>query len=154
MRRTVEGITVAQALRRYENKAKHLSIALGFTLDGKVYVISLNELKTRWCCWEKNSKKKGGKWKIRMHLTYNDKVILAKRAGCVLLGTYDEIFADLSKANRGEIFEKLLFEAITHKAWQKDDTPYWEGADIEYNGMMIQVKYDGCSVCSLASIKN
>jgi len=154
MRKTVEGITVAEGLRRYENKAKHLSIALGFTLDGKVYVISLNELKTRWCSWERNPKKKGGKWKIRMRLTRDDKERLAKKVGCMCIGTYDEIFADLAQYNRGEIFEKLLFEAITHRTWHKDDTPYWEGADIEYNGMMIQVKYDGCSVCSLASIKN
>jgi hypothetical protein len=45
-----------------------------------------------------------------------------------------------SKYNNGEIFEKMITE-ICGQNWEKDNVPFTQAGDIEYNGIAYQIKF-------------
>lgn len=138
----------AEALKRYEAIGKHNVIALSFTYNGKEYVISVSEIKPSWCFWQRH---RG--LHLRMRLKDSVKQTLANTEGCVCLGNTTNIFTRDSKYNRGDQIEAILYTMITGKEWHKDYTPYYEGADIEFGSMRIQVKRENATICSLSSLQ-
>ena len=53
---------------------------------------------------------------------------------------FDEL-VEMSKYNRGEIFEKLITEYFG-QTWVKDNIPYTEAGDIEVDGVAYQIKFE------------
>ena len=53
---------------------------------------------------------------------------------------FDEL-CEMSKYNRGEIFEKLITEHFG-QVWTKDNIPFTEAGDIEVDGIAYQVKFE------------
>lgn len=145
-------MTISEALNHYDSTGKHTSLLVGFHYHGYVYAISRKTLVKRWVKWQKNSSKRGSSWKLRLLLSDRDKEKLIKTAGCICLATYEDFFKEMNNMNRGEIFEKYICEAITGNPWKKDYTPWYEGADLEYGNLKVQIKYDGASIASLTSL--
>ncbi len=53
---------------------------------------------------------------------------------------FDEL-VEMSKYNRGEVFEKLITEYFG-QTWVKDNIPYTEAGDIEVDGIAYQIKFE------------
>lgn len=140
---------VRDALAIYAKHGKHNVIALSFTYKGMEYVVSVKEVSSTWCYWQKHR----NKYNLRMSLNNNTKRKLVKTAGCMCLGNTTDIFTENSKYNKGDQIEAYLKTMITGKAWHKDFTPWYEGADIESGSMRIQVKRENATICSLSSLK-
>lgn len=54
---------------------------------------------------------------------------------------------ECKQANRGKAFERLVTEYFG-QVWEDDSIPWWEGPDIEINGIGYQIKYDRCNFCN------
>ena len=111
----------------YKQNAKHTIYAVGFGLNGKEYVVSVKHLCTSWLAWSK----KDGKYFLRLRLNTKQMKRLVNTAGCVCLGNTEDVYDSESEYNKGDQLERILYEAMTHKTWHKDYTPWYEGADIE-----------------------
>ena len=53
---------------------------------------------------------------------------------------FDEL-CEMSKYNKGEIFEKLITEHFG-QTWVKDNIPFTEAGDIEVDGIAYQIKFE------------
>ena len=137
----------------YHKYCKHTSTAIFFTYNGRVYGLSVDAIPTAWVSWGKDAKSRGGQWKLRLTLNGKQMYRLTKRIGCVCLGNESEVFPDMTEYNRGDLIEKILYEAITGKTWHKDNTPWYEGADIETNWCKIQVKFNGASIINMSQVE-
>lgn len=137
----------------FNRKGGHTSTFMCFSYYGMVYGTS-KEVKACWVRWERNAKSHGGKWKLRLVLTDKTKRYLVKTAGTVCLGTNEEVFGNMKDLgiNKGEAVEKYICEAITG-TWHKDYTPWYEGADLEYKNLKVQIKYEGATIASLYSLE-
>ncbi len=142
-------VSISKAHRTYRQHAGHTVYAVGFTLNGKEYVISVKELSNSWLYWDYSR----DDWRLRLRLTETVKQMLANKAGCVLLGNTEDVYSTDCEYNKGDQLERILYEAITGKTWQKDYTPWYEGADINVcDSVKIQVKRDRATLCSMARI--
>lgn len=137
----------------YHKHCKHSSTAVFFCYHGYIYGLSVSAIPASWTVWDRDAKSKGGQWKLRLSLTNRQMYRLSKRLGCICLGKESEVFPDRSKYNRGDLIEKILYEAITGKAWHKDYTPWYEGADITTDWCKIQVKFNGASIINMPQVK-
>lgn len=58
-----------------------------------------------------------------------------------------------SKYNRGEIFEKMITESFGQK-WEKDNVPFYMGADLETANKSYQIKFDKASFTTEKTLMN
>ena len=137
-------MTMTEMTIAYARKTAAHKYALGFVLNGKLYVVVLSfaEL-SRFFKMDRASSKRGGFAKIRIKLTAADRAELAQTAE--LIGSESLLTAD-SKHNKGENFERELTERWTSETWVKDSVPFWVAGDIRVNGEEIQVKLDGAEL--------
>ena len=137
-------MTMTEMTIAYARKTAAHKYALGFVLNGKLYVVVLSfaEL-SRFFKMDRASSKRGGFAKIRIKLTAADRAELAQTAE--LIGSENLLTAD-PKHNKGENFERELTERWTSETWVKDSVPFWVAGDIRVNGEEIQVKLDGAEL--------
>ncbi len=141
--------STSKAHNIYKQNAKHTIYAVGFGFNGKEYVVSVKHLCTSWLAWSK----KDGKYFLRLRLNTKQMKRLINTAGCVCLGNTEDVYDSESEYNKGDQLERILYEAMTHKTWHKDYTPWYEGADIEMSDkVMIQVKRNNATICSMARL--
>jgi hypothetical protein len=137
-------MTMNEMTITYARKTAAHKYALGFVLNGRLYVVVLSfaEL-SRFFKLDRASSKRGGFAKIRIKLTAKDRAELSATAE--MLGAEDLLTAD-PKHNKGENFERELTERWTAETWVKDSVPFWVKGDITVNGEEIQVKLDGAEL--------
>ena len=141
--------TIAKAYNVYASNAKHTIYALGFTYKGHEYVTSLKHLNKNWLYWDFHR----GTWQLRLRLSDTVKRNLVKKAGCVCLGKTEDVYSDC-EYNKGDQLERILYEAMTGKTWQKDYTPWYEGADIEISDTIrIQVKRESATLTNMTRLE-
>ena len=121
----------------YRNLSASHTYAIGFALDGNVYMVERRQL-GQFLSYEQASQGQG--MALRLRLRKADKVRLAKRAVC--LGSVDRLTE--TAYNKGENFERMVHE-YHGQEWVKDTKPFTLCGDICVNGVEIQIKFDGAT---------
>ena len=127
-------------IERYERKAFTNHYIFGFTFEHNVYAIELNaDLLPSILCLDKASR--GAGYSLRFCPTKDIKILLMNGAKVLCSEKFFIEQVETSIYNRGEIFEKLVTEGFGQK-WEKDNVPFWKGADVTANGIAYQVKFE------------
>jgi hypothetical protein len=84
--------------------------------------------------------------KIKKALIENGFVVLCSRK-------YFDKLCKMSKYNKGEIFEKLVFEYFGLK-WKKDNIPFYVNSDIFVNENHYQIKFEKATFTNETTLKN
>lgn len=137
-------MTRDEMIRTHDSMEKADAYILGFEQDGKVYMKLMKTLRDDVLKLDHASSKRGGVAKIRVRVSAKVKAIL-KAQGAQVIGEAYELAMD-SKYNRGENFERMVTEKLTGRKWEKDNIAWNVQGDIEWNGMQIQVKFDGAEL--------
>ena len=123
---------------------------LGFIRNHRVYLIHYDgEIPPRYIRYCQASRGMGSQIRFDPIVKYKDQLI---RKGAACIGDESELFPASCK-NRGERFEKLVFEMAGQK-WQKDCVPCWVAGDININGVEIQIKFEKATFTDEQKIKN
>ena len=118
----------------------HLYI-MGFRMNGNIYfVIVKAQMLDHLTKLDKASR--GAGYSLRFKPTKAQKNLMMSFGAQVLCSEkfFDEL-VEMSKYNRGEVFEKLITEYFG-QTWVKDNVPYTEAGDIEVNGVAYQIKFE------------
>lgn len=84
--------------------------------------------------------------KVKNELIKNGYIVL-----CSL--EYFEMLVNNSKYNKGDIFEKLVYEYF-NQTWKKDKTPFYESGDIIIDNVSYQIKFEKATFTCEKTIKN
>ena len=118
----------------------HLYI-MGFRMNGNIYfVIVKAQMLDHLTKLDKASR--GAGYSLRFKPTKAQKNLMMSLDAKVLCSEkfFDEL-VEMSKYNRGEVFEKLITEYFG-QTWVKDNIPYTEAGDIEVDGVAYQIKFE------------
>jgi hypothetical protein len=125
---------------RYESKAFTHKYIFGFTFRHNVYFVKAEASVLPYIlCLDKASR--GAGYSLRFCPTTAIKATLLKGAEVLCSETYFNEAVASCKYNRGEVFEKLVTEYYGQR-WEKDNVPYWAGADLTVNGIGYQLKFE------------
>ena len=124
-----------------------------FQMGGIGYAI-VTELRDSWIKQDRESSKRGGQLKARIRLNQLDRAALVNRAGCIRLGTMDELTEAYATAyekaqgkkapkNNGWVYECAVTERLGGQTWEPDSVPFWKAPDVTIDGIGYQVKGDG-----------
>lgn len=97
---------------------------------------------------------RGTGYTLRFKPNKTQKIILLKENAITLCS--EEFFNTLvreSKYNRGEIAEKLVTE-YAGQTWVKDNVPFTEAGDIEWNGVSYQIKFEKATFINEKTMAN
>lgn len=139
-------------ISRYETVAYTHNYVFGFTYNGIIYYLEKAGL-SFGIKLDRASSKCGGGYSIRYNPTKTEKKTLVESGVAKVLCTvayFDDLKAN-SKYNKGEIFEKLITEKFGLE-WEKDNVPFFKGADIETNGKAYSVKFEKATVCTESTL--
>lgn len=139
-------------IARYESRAYAHTYIMGFIYKGVVYELVVHGL-TFGIKLDKASSKCGGGYSIRFAPTEKEKEALVL-SGAAKVVCSEEYFLELvknSKYNKGEIFEKLMTEK-TGQVWEKDNVPFYEGADLETEGIAYSIKFQKATICTESTL--
>lgn len=127
----------------YQSKNACHKYMLGFTFKGVVYavVIGSDDI-AKFMKLDKASRGKG--YSLRFKPTTAQKMSLLKDSQAICSVDFFAGEVATSIYNRGEIFEKLIAE-LNGQAWEKDNLPFWEGPDLEIDGVGYQLKFEGAT---------
>ena len=126
---------------------------LCFQQNGIGYAI-VTELRDSWIKQDRESSSRGGQLKARIRLNALDRAALVNRAGCIRLGTMDELTEAYAEAytkargkkapkNNGWVYECAVTERLGGQTWEPDNVPFWKAPDVTIDGIGYQVKGDG-----------
>lgn len=135
-----------------EKKATNIYL-LGFKFKGNVYYGFFNEILDCWCNYSDtvNHEDKAIKFQPQ---TSKHKKNMVKEMNFLMTEKEFEKEVKSSKYNRGDIFEKIMFEKFIGKGtWIKNSVPFDKGSDIEFSGMRISVKFDDATICTKSYIE-
>lgn len=126
---------------------------VGFIRNGKVYYVTvtfekLNEM-LKAC---KASSKRGGFNKVRIYVSAKLQKEFLENGMALEIGTPDQLISNTY--NKGEMFEKLITEALTADKWEKDSIPFYMAGDIKLNGENIQIKLNGAELTNEKCLTN
>lgn len=126
---------------------------IGFIRDGKVYYVTVTFEKLaemlKAC---KASSKRGGFNKVRVYVSSKLQKELITNGLAMEIGKLEDLIS--AKYNKGEMFEKLITEALTAETWEKDSLPFYMGGDIQLNGENIQIKLNGAELTNERCLTN
>lgn len=139
-------------ISRYESKAYTHNYIMGFTYKGAVYAMTCIGLRSG-IKLDKASSKNGGGYSIRYNPTATEKKALVEAGICELICSEDYFMNEVtnSKYNKGEIFEKLITERAGQK-WEKDNVPFYEGADLTTEGKAYSIKFQKATICTESTL--
>lgn len=142
----MESILIALISKYNENAFTHNYI-YGFVMYGNVYYYNLTGL--HFIKLDKQSSKNGGGYSLRYKPTKKDKENLIKSGICKVLCSEDYFINAVanSKYNKGEIFEKLITEK-SGQVWEKDNVPFYKGADLTVNNIAYSIKFEKATICT------
>ena len=127
----------------YQTKNACHNYILGFTFKGVVYAVVVNaDDIAQFMKLDKASRGKG--YSLRFKPTTAQKMSLIKDAMAICSVEFFDEAVMTSIYNRGEIFEKFVTE-LNGQTWEKDNLPFWEGPDLEVNGIGYQLKFEGAT---------
>lgn len=136
-------MTREEMLQKYEAKTAAKAYIVGFTYNGKLCVVYLDNLDAiaESIKLDRAAKSHGGMVKLRLRLDKWAKAKLARKAMVYNLDAMS--YTDMK--NRGNMFERFIHE-LNGKIWVKNSTPFWMAGDIELNGKQVQIKFDSAEI--------
>ena len=139
-------------ISRYNALAFTHNYIMGFTYNDGIYVYNAVGLGAG-IVLDKASSKCGGGYSLRYKPTKATKKALIESGECRLICS-KEYFVEMvenSKYNKGEIFEKLITESYGQK-WEKDNVPFFRGADLTVNNIAYSIKFEKATICTEKTI--
>ena len=133
-------------LKQYKEISATNNYFVPYEENGKIYVSLLSEKYLIFIA-SLDKTKMGLKRIVLMHHANDKQVIKQLTTPLFYLCKRKEIEqeAKTSKYNKGEIFEKKIFEHF-NMVWEKDNTPFFVAGDIDI-GVEIQIKYYNSTLC-------
>ena len=129
-------------LQRYHAISKADKYIIGFTYKNNVYMLGLlDDIPLEFIAIEKASKNQGDAFRLRIKSETKKRIL--KNAEC--LGSV-EILCDNNIKNKGDIFEKIVYEKYHGEGWTKDCKCFTEGGDVQVNGYEVQVKFEKATI--------
>lgn len=139
-------MTMNEMVTTYDKLAGAHKYALGFIQrDRLYYTMTTFEKLAAYFKLDRASSKRGGAAKIRIRLTSAQRYLLVASGEAVELGPKEMMDFD-DQYNRGDHFERVMLETLTHSTWNKNSDPFYVAGDIQVNGEEIQVKLDGAEL--------
>ena len=137
---------------RYNVLAFTHNYIMGFTYNDGIYVYNAVGLGAG-IVLDKASSKCGGGYSLRYKPTKATKQALVESGECRLICSKDYFteMVENSKYNKGEIFEKLITESYGQK-WEKDNVPFFRGADLTANNIAYSIKFEKATICTEKTI--
>ena len=131
----------ATILAFYNKRSAAHAYIMGFRFNGSIYFVVVRaQMLDHLTKLDKASRGAGyslrfkpNKAQKNLMMSFDAKVLCSEKF-------FDEL-VEMSKYNRGEIFEKLITEYFG-QTWVKDNIPYTEAGDIEVNGTAYQIKFE------------
>lgn len=139
-------------IARYNSKAFTHNYIMGFTYNGKVYYVRQTGL-SFGIKLDKASAKNGGGYSIRYNPTKAEKKALVESGTATMLCSvefFNETVAGC-KYNKGEVFEKMITE-LNGQQWEKDNVPFFKGADLTVNGTAFSLKFEKATICTESTL--
>jgi len=137
----------------YHSKSFTHHYIMVFVLDGVVYAVICDcNMVDRVTCLDMASR--GAGYALRFKPNKAQKIMLLKEGAITLCS--EEFFNTLvreSKYNRGEIAEKLVTE-YAGQTWIKDNVPFTDAGDIEWNGIAYQIKFEKATFINEKTMAN
>lgn len=139
-------------IARYESRAFTHNYIMGFIYKGAVYAVTTRGL-SFGIKLDQASSKCGGGYSIRFAPTEAEKEALILSGQCELICSEEFFLATVasSKYNKGEIFEKLITERAG-QVWEKDNVPFFKGADLTVNGTAYSIKFQKATICTESTL--
>ena len=135
---------------RYNVLAFTHNYIMGFTYKDGIYVYNAVGLGAG-IVLDRASSKCG--YSLRYKPTKATKQALVESGECRLICSKDYFteMVENSKYNKGEIFEKLITESYGQK-WEKDNVPFFSGADLTANNIAYSIKFEKATICTEKTI--
>ena len=114
---------------------------LGFRLNKMIYFVVVDAKELDFVT-KLDKASRGAGYSLRFKPNKAQKNLMMSLDAKVLCSEkfFDEL-VEMSKYNRGEVFEKLITEYFG-QTWVKDNIPYTEAGDIEVDGIAYQIKFE------------
>lgn len=140
-------------IARYNSKAYTHNYIYGFIYEGCVYMMEGTGL-SFGIKLDKASSKNGGGFSIRFAPTESEKKAAVQSGTCKMLCSESYFLETVksSKYNKGEIFEKLVTEQFGNQEWEKDNVPFFAGADLTANGVAYSIKFQKATICTESTL--
>lgn len=138
-------MTRTEMIATYNRLSAAASYIVGFVYHGNLYYIRITHIADAYLKLDRMSSKRGGYAKIRVRLSAAIKAELVASGKAIELGAAD-LLDTADKYNKGERFERVITETLTHTTWVKDSIPFTEAGDIELDGEQVQIKLDGAEL--------
>lgn len=147
-------IKVHELIWRYQALAYTNIYIIGFQYKGIIYVYVAYDLGDGIVLNE-SSNKNGAAYSLRYRPTKELKEHLIKTGIAKPWIPVEQLesLVTSTKRNRGEVFERLVVEAMG-QVWHKDKTPFNEGPDVTYNGVDYQIKYEDATITNEFTLSN
>lgn len=118
----------------------HLYI-MGFRLNGLIYFVIV-KAQTLDHLTKLDKASRGAGYSLRFKPNKAQKnMMMSLGAEPLCSEKFFEELVEMSKYNRGEVFEKLITEHFG-QTWVKDNVPYTVAGDIEIDGIAYQIKFE------------
>ena len=118
----------------------HLYI-MGFRWGGLIYYVIV-KAQTLDHLTKLDKASRGAGMALRFKPTKAQKTLMLSLGAEILCSEkfFDEL-CEMSKYNKGEIFEMLITEKFG-QTWEKDNIPFTKAGDIEIDGVAYQIKFE------------
>ena len=137
----------ANMIRDYHKLSAANYYIIGFELNGYIYAVKQKRIYSKYLKIDRESKKNGGAYILRLTLTKKQKKTLVRKL--LPIATVAEME---NAKNRGEWFESLIYK-IYGQSYKKDTTRFDKRGDIEIDGKQVQLKFERATVANERTIK-
>ena len=125
----------------YNKHAFTHNYILGFRMNGNIYYVIVDAKELDFVT-KLDKASRGAGYSLRFKPNKAQKNYLMSLGAEILCSEefFDEL-CEMSKYNKGEIFEKLVTE-MNGQTWVKDNVPFTEDGDLTVNGIAYQLKFE------------
>ena len=125
----------------YNKHAFTHNYILGFRMNGNIYYVIVDAKELDFIT-KLDKASRGAGYSLRFKPNKAQKNYLMSLSAEILCSEefFDEL-CEMSKYNKGEIFEKLVTE-MNGQTWVKDNVPFTEDGDLTVNGIAYQLKFE------------
>ena len=125
----------------YNKHAFTHNYILGFRMNGNIYYVIVDAKELDFVT-KLDKASRGAGYSLRFKPNKAQKNYLMSLSAEILCSEefFDEL-CEMSKYNKGEIFEKLVTE-MNGQTWVKDNVPFTEDGDLTVNGIAYQLKFE------------
>lgn len=129
---------------KYEALSYTDTYIFGFTFKDNVYMVKADSSVLPYLL-KLDRASRGAGYALRFKPTVDQKVFLLTLGAKVVCSVdYFKLAKENSKYNKGEIFEKMVTE-LFGQTWEKDNVPFYKGADLETETDKFQIKFQGAT---------